>query len=109
MPELEVIAWGRLPLAFSARCFTARALDLAKDDCGFRCIEHPDGLPLATREGSVSCASTASRCRVTRSPTSPRKSANCATRRRCLRLYPQHEGMAEVVARFRAALDRTRR
>ena len=47
MPELEVIAWGRLPLAFSARCFTARALDLAKDDCGFRCIEHPDGLPLA--------------------------------------------------------------
>lgn len=25
MPELEVIAWGRLPLAFSARCFTARA------------------------------------------------------------------------------------
>ena len=25
MPELEVIAWGRLPLAYSARCFTARA------------------------------------------------------------------------------------
>ena len=50
MPELEVIAWGRLPLAYSARCFTARALDIAKDDCGFRCIEHPDGLPLATRE-----------------------------------------------------------
>ena len=31
MPELEVIAWGRLPLAYSARCFTARALDVAKD------------------------------------------------------------------------------
>ncbi|MFA5590138.1 MAG: U32 family peptidase [Lysobacteraceae bacterium] len=51
MPELEVIGWGRLPLSFSARCFTARALDLPKDQCGFRCIEHPDGLPLATREG----------------------------------------------------------
>ncbi|MFX6044720.1 hypothetical protein ABTE88_19765, partial [Acinetobacter baumannii] len=50
-PELEVIAWGRLPLAFSARCFTARALDVAKDQCGFRCIDYPDGLPLATREG----------------------------------------------------------
>ncbi len=50
MPELEVLAWGRLPLAYSARCFTARALNLPKDVCGFRCIEYPDGMPLATRE-----------------------------------------------------------
>ena len=52
-PELEVQVWGRQGLAYSARCFTARALDLAKDDCGFRCIEFPDGLPLATREGEA--------------------------------------------------------
>ncbi len=50
MPELEVQAWGRLPLAYSARCFTARALDLPKDNCGFRCIDYPDGLRLSTRE-----------------------------------------------------------
>src|SRR5690606_9372957 len=50
-PEVELIAFGRLPLAYSARCFTARALDLAKDECGFRCIDYPDGLPLATRDG----------------------------------------------------------
>ena len=50
MPELEIMAWGRLPLAWSARCFTARAYDVPKDDCGFRCIEHPDGLLLGTRE-----------------------------------------------------------
>lgn len=53
LPELEVLAWGRLPLAYSARCFTARAHDLPKDDCRFRCIENPDGLPLATREGDA--------------------------------------------------------
>ena len=53
MPELEIMAWGRLPLAWSARCFTARAYDVPKDDCGFRCIEHPDGLPLGTREGEA--------------------------------------------------------
>lgn len=47
----EVFAWGRLPLAFSARCFTARYYTLNKDDCQFRCMEHPDGLPLDTREG----------------------------------------------------------
>ena len=49
--ETEVFAYGRLPLAFSARCFTARHYNLPKDDCQYRCLGHPDGLPLATREG----------------------------------------------------------
>lgn len=49
--ETEVFAFGRMPLAFSARCFTARNLNLPKDDCRFSCIEHPDGLLLRTREG----------------------------------------------------------
>jgi collagenase-like PrtC family protease len=49
--EVELMAFGRLPLAFSARCFTARAHDLGKDDCGFRCGEHPEGMPLRTQEG----------------------------------------------------------
>ncbi|MEN8108296.1 MAG: U32 family peptidase [Pseudomonadota bacterium] len=46
----EVFAWGRLPLAWSARCFTARAHNLPKDDCQFRCLDYPDGLLLSTRE-----------------------------------------------------------
>ncbi len=49
--QTEVFAFGRLPLAFSARCFTARHLNLPKDDCGFSCIAHPDGLVLQTQEG----------------------------------------------------------
>lgn len=49
--QTEVFALGRMPLAFSARCFTARHHNLRKDECGFRCIEHPDGLLLKTREG----------------------------------------------------------
>jgi collagenase-like PrtC family protease len=48
--QTEVFAFGRLPLAFSARCFTARHLNLPKDDCGFSCVAHPDGLVLRTRE-----------------------------------------------------------
>lgn len=48
--ETEVFVYGRLPLAYSARCFTARAANLAKDDCGLRCLDHPDGLLLATRD-----------------------------------------------------------
>lgn len=49
--ETEVFAYGRLPLAFSARCFTARHRNLPKDDCRFTCMEFPDGLALKTREG----------------------------------------------------------
>jgi collagenase-like PrtC family protease len=45
-----MFVYGRMPLAFSARCFTARHCNLPKDDCQFRCIEHPDGLLLRTRE-----------------------------------------------------------
>lgn len=49
--ETEVFAYGRLPLAFSARCFTARHYNLPKDDCQFRCLDHACGLTLKTREG----------------------------------------------------------
>ena len=49
--ETEVFAFGRLPLAFSARCFTARAHNRPKDDCGFRCADYPDGMLLKTQEG----------------------------------------------------------
>jgi collagenase-like PrtC family protease len=46
----EVFAYGRMPLAFSARCFTARHANLPKDDCQFKCLDHPDGLVMRTRE-----------------------------------------------------------
>jgi collagenase-like PrtC family protease len=49
--ETEIFAFGRLPLAYSARCFTARHHNLPKDDCKFKCLDDPDGLMLRTREG----------------------------------------------------------
>ena len=49
--QSEVFGFGRMPLAFSARCFTARQRNLPKDDCRFSCIDHPGGLLLSTREG----------------------------------------------------------
>lgn len=48
--QTEVFAYGRMPLAYSARCFTARHRNLPKDDCRFSCVDHPDGLMLRTRE-----------------------------------------------------------
>lgn len=48
--ETEVFALGRLPLAYSARCYTARSHNLPKDDCQFKCIDYPDGRMLKTQE-----------------------------------------------------------
>jgi len=49
--ECEVFAWGYMPLAYSARCFTARSEDKAKDDCEFCCIKYPLGRKMNSREG----------------------------------------------------------
>ena len=51
--ETEVFVYGKLPLAFSARCFTARHFDLNKDDCQFKCLDYPEGMTLKTREGQA--------------------------------------------------------
>ena len=48
---LEVFAFGRLPLAISARCYHARIHDLAKDSCQFVCGNDPDGLGVDTLDG----------------------------------------------------------
>lgn len=101
MPELEVIAWGRLPLAYSARCFTARALDLPKDQCGFRCIDYPDALPLATRDGDAFLRINGIQVlgeEIT--DLGPELPALRALGVDILRVYPQATGTAEVVEHF---------
>ncbi|MBJ6978463.1 U32 family peptidase [Luteimonas sp. MC1895] len=104
MPELEVIAWGRLPLSFSARCFTARALDLPKDQCGFRCIDHPDGLPLATREGKPFLRINGIQVQGDETTDlGPELPALAALGVDLLRIYPQAEGTRGIVERFDAA------
>ncbi|MCG6205481.1 U32 family peptidase [Rhodopseudomonas sp. HC1] len=49
-PEVtfEVFAFGRVPLAISARCYHARLNKLSKDNCKFVCDQDPDGLAVTT-------------------------------------------------------------
>lgn len=49
--EIEVFAFGRPPLAISARCYHARAHKLPKDACQFVCENDPDGLDVNTMDG----------------------------------------------------------
>lgn len=106
MPELEVIAWGRLPLSLSARCFTARALDLPKDQCGFRCIDYPDGMPLATREGTAFLRINGIQVQGDETTDlGPELPELAALGVDLLRIYPQAEGTQDIVERFDAARD----
>src|SRR5690606_30036357 len=49
LPEVEIFAYGHLPLAYSARCFTARAENRPKDDCQFCCQNYPEGIPMLSQ------------------------------------------------------------
>lgn len=49
--EIELFAYGRLPLALSGRCYHARAHGRHKDACQFVCGQDPDGLEVRTIDG----------------------------------------------------------
>ncbi|WP_374467500.1 U32 family peptidase [Ferrovibrio sp.] len=50
---LEVLVFGRMPLAISARCFHARAHGLHKDSCRYACGADPDGRTVNTLDGEA--------------------------------------------------------
>ncbi|WP_153915227.1 U32 family peptidase [Shewanella sp. TC10] len=48
--EVEVMGHGFIPLAHSARCFTAKHFGLSKDNCDTICQQHPKGILAQTQE-----------------------------------------------------------
>lgn len=104
--ETEVLAHGRLPLAYSARCFTARHYNLQKDQCDYRCLAHPDGLALDTREGrpflnvnGVQTQSAGTYNLLAEVPDLARMGVAV------LRVSPQVQGTPELLSLFRAMID----
>ena len=104
--ETEVFAYGRLPLAYSARCFTARHYNLQKDDCQFRCLDHPDGLVLDTREGQAFLAINGIQTQSAQVLSLAHRLEELRTTGvEILRLSPQSRHMGQVVTLFRRLLD----
>ena len=104
--ETEVFVFGRLPLAFSARCFTARAHNLAKDECGFRCGDYPDGMPLRTREGQSFLNLNGIQVQSGETYNLINEIASLrALKVDILRLAPQARGMFDIIDSFRRVLD----
>jgi collagenase-like PrtC family protease len=103
--QTEVFAYGRLPLSFSARCFTARHRNLPKDDCRFSCLDHPDGLVLATQERQPFLVLNGIQTQSTKVfNLVDQFDAMRALGVDVVRLSPQSNHMAEIVGIVRAAL-----
>ena len=106
--QTEVFCYGRLPLAYSARCFTARHFRLQKDVCEFRCREFDDGLRLRTRDGEpflvlngVQTQSDRVQNLIDELPVLRKLGVDV------LRISPQAQHMPRIVRVFRRALDET--
>ncbi len=102
----EVIAFGRVPLALSARCYHARAHGLPKDACQFVCDRDPDGLDAFTLDGTAFLAVNGVQTlahvvtAATRQVEALRAAGVAA-----LRLLPQSCDMVRVAAIFRDLAD----
>jgi len=101
--QTEVFAFGHLPLAWSARCFTARHHDLPKDRCQFVCRDYPSGLSLKSQEqhqlftiNGIQTLSGACCNLLDQGPVIRDMEVGH------LRLSPVTEGMADVVSAFDA-------
>lgn len=103
--ETEVFAWGRLPLAHSSRCFTARHFNLQKDSCEFRCLSIMDGIALRTREGEAFLTLNGVQTQSARVHTLLGDLPAVRAHAQILRISPQGEHTRAVLDLFRATLD----
>lgn len=106
--EIEVQAFGRLPLAISARCYHARSRNLAKDGCQYVCADDPDGMAVDTLDDEPFLAVNGTQTMSYHylSLLAELNTLRAAGVRR-FRLWPQAVDMVAVAALFRQALAGT--
>ena len=104
--ETEIFVYGNIPLSFSARCFTARAFNLPKDQCEFKCEQYDKGMPLKTQDeqnlfliNGIQLQSGVPSNLL--SVVDKLKELNIDV----LRISPQDENMASIIQAFRESID----
>lgn len=104
--EAEVFGHGKLPLAFSWRCYTSRAFGLTKTGCRHHCAKYPDGMEIKTLDGkplfTVNGTSILSADTHTLVESVEELKAMGV---RAIRISPQHKDTARVVSVFRRRMD----
>jgi len=103
--EVEIQAFGRLPLAISARCYAARARNLSKDGCQYVCADDRDGMTVETLDDepflAVNGTQTMSYHYMDLLSDLPMLIGGGVRR---FRLWPQDTDMVAVAGLFRSAL-----
>ncbi|MEO5375379.1 MAG: U32 family peptidase [Alphaproteobacteria bacterium] len=104
--DIEVMVFGRLPLAISARCYHARAHNLHKDGCRYVCEQDPDGMDVDSLTGQSFLAVNGTQ---TLSYTVSNLLGDLRSMRDAgvgrFRLSPQDTDMVAVTRLFREVLD----
>lgn len=104
--DFEVFAFGRMPLAISARCAHARSKGKIKDNCLFVCGEEPDGLPVKTLDRQSFLAlngvqTVSHTCQALVAELADLAASGIAS----IRLSPQDCDMVAVARLYRSVLD----
>lgn len=104
--ETEVFGYGHLPLAYSARCFTARYQNLPKDNCQFKCLDYPEGVLMKSQEqqtlfniNGIQTQSANIYNLIGQLPKMQGMGVNV------FRISPRSEGTVQLVERFRRSLE----
>ncbi|MCK4739364.1 MAG: U32 family peptidase [Deltaproteobacteria bacterium] len=110
--KYEVFAFGKIPLAFSWRCYTERTYGLSKSECAWHCKDHPEGIDLRadTKENGKKAAPI-----FTINGTSILSGKNLSlleftedlrdTKVDALRISPQYKDTGEVIKIFRDKIN----
>ena len=106
--DWEVFAFGRVPLAISARCAHARVKGFTKDNCQFICAEDTDGLAVETLDRQPFLAlngvqTVSFTCQTSIADLAALRAAGVSS----FRLSPQRCDMVAVAGIYRAVLDGT--
>jgi collagenase-like PrtC family protease len=102
---VEVTAWGNLSTALSWRCYTARAVNRSRENCGRICLEYPRGMLLKSVEDEelfridgLQVQSAKTHCLLEHLPRLEENGISS------IRIYPQQEHTIEIVTTFRRVL-----
>ncbi len=105
--EVEYFAHGRLPLTFSARCYSARASGLSKRECRHICFSHPEGIEVRTLDGQNFSTINGTQIMSHRPFTVINHLPELADFGvNILRLSPQTGAMVDIIQQFRMVMEK---
>lgn len=103
--EKEILAYGYLPLSYSARCFTARNVGRDKADCEIACIHDPSGKAVYTQENERIFTMNGIQMQSGRCYNLIHKYADLSSLVDIIRLSPLDENIVQTIQQYRDVIS----